>query len=227
MTPNIAEPDWNNVSSDGVVSPLNNDVFSPFLNSAHSNITNVPQELRGKAALLKFEINDGTFYFEEISFGKKWESSMTLAEAEEYTKNSYYSGRVLYHGTNPAGAASIANIGVNPARFIKGFLGEGFYLTNREERANDFSSDENGNPRVGPVLKIMLNVKNSKIYQNLTEFEEQVANYGQETGLQEAELTVRYAEYLKSQGYDAIATTPTMMQHYVVFDPKQVVVVKD
>ncbi|MEG3834403.1 MULTISPECIES: hypothetical protein [unclassified Microcoleus] len=40
MTPNIAEPDWNNVSSDGVPNPLNNDVFSPFLDSARSNITN-------------------------------------------------------------------------------------------------------------------------------------------------------------------------------------------
>ncbi|MEG4336309.1 DUF4114 domain-containing protein [Microcoleus sp. D3_18_C2] len=189
---------------------------------------NVPQELRGKAALLKFEINDGTVYLDDISFGKKWEPSMTLAEAEEYTKNSYYSGRVLYHGTNPAGAGSIANIGVNPARFIRGFFGEGFYLTNQEERANDFSSDENGNPRLGPVLKIMLNVKNPKVYQDLTEFDERVANYGVENGLQEPERTVRYAEDLRTQGYDAIATrSPEMMQYHLVFDPKQVVVVED
>jgi len=40
MTPNIAEPDWNNVSSDGIANPLNNDVFSPFLDSVRSNITN-------------------------------------------------------------------------------------------------------------------------------------------------------------------------------------------
>lgn len=40
MTPNIAEPDWNNVSSDGIASPLNNDVFFPFLDSDRSNITN-------------------------------------------------------------------------------------------------------------------------------------------------------------------------------------------
>ena len=40
MTPNIAEPDWNNVSSDGIANRLNNDLFSPFLDSARSNITN-------------------------------------------------------------------------------------------------------------------------------------------------------------------------------------------
>ena len=188
---------------------------------------NVPQELRGKAALLKFEINDGTVYVDDISFGKKWEPSMTLAEAEEYTKNSYYSGRVLYHGTNPDGAANIADIGLDPARFIRGFLGEGFYLTNQEERARDFSRDKDGNLRQGPILKTVLNVKNPKIYPGLQEFADEVANYGQETGLQEPERTVRYAEYLKSQGYDAIVTTPTMMQHYLVFDPKQVVVIEE
>jgi hypothetical protein len=152
---------------------------------------NVPEELRGKAALLKFEINDGTVYFDDISFGKKWESSMTLAEAEEYTKNSYYSGRKLYHGTSPAGAASIANIGVNPARFTRGYLGKGFYLANQENMAKIYSKDENGNPSHGPVLKIMVNVKNPRVYPGLQEFVDELHNYGQETGIQEPELTVR------------------------------------
>jgi len=74
----------------------------------------------------------------------------------------------------------------------------------------------------------MLNVKNPKVYDSVEKFVAHVNNYGRGTGLQEPELTVRYAEYLKSQGYDAIATrTPEMMQYYVVFDPKQVVVVED
>ncbi|MCC3427705.1 MAG: DNA/RNA non-specific endonuclease [Microcoleus sp. PH2017_01_SCD_O_A] len=38
MTPNIAEPNWNNVSLDGIANPLNNDMFSPFLDSVRSNI---------------------------------------------------------------------------------------------------------------------------------------------------------------------------------------------
>jgi DNA-directed RNA polymerase alpha subunit len=73
----------------------------------------------------------------------------------------------------------------------------------------------------------MLNVKNPKVYHSVDEFVAHAKNYGLETGIQEPELTVRYAEYLKSQGYDAISTTSTMMQHYLVFDPKQVVVVED
>ena len=74
----------------------------------------------------------------------------------------------------------------------------------------------------------MLNVKNPKVYQDLTEFDERVANYGVENGLQEPERTVRYAEDLRTQGYDAIATrSPEMMQYHLVFDPKQVVVVED
>ncbi|MEG4291154.1 hypothetical protein Q5692_21620 [Microcoleus sp. C2C3] len=74
----------------------------------------------------------------------------------------------------------------------------------------------------------MLKVKNPKVYDSVDEFVAHAKNYGRETGLQEPELTVRYAEYLQSQGYDAIATrNPEMMQYYLVFDPKQVVVVKD
>lgn len=73
-----------------------------------------------------------------------------------------------------------------------------------------------------------MNIFFKVISPNLTDFEEQVANYGLETGLQQPELTVRYAEYLKSQGYDASATrSPEMMQYHLVFDPKQVVVVED
>ena len=72
----------------------------------------------------------------------------------------------------------------------------------------------------------MLNVKNPKFYHSVDEFVAHAKNYGRETGLQEPELTVRYAEYLKSQGYDASSTrSPEIMQYYLVFDPKQVVVV--
>ncbi|WP_293242504.1 MULTISPECIES: hypothetical protein [unclassified Microcoleus] len=187
---------------------------------------NVPQELRGKVALLKFEINDGTVYLDDISFGKKWESSMTLAEAEEYTKNSY-SRRVLYHGTNPVRAASIANGGVNPARLASGFLGEGLYVTNQEERAKDFSIDENGNLRKGPILKTVLNIKNPRVYPGLEEFFEEAKIYGNTIGKQGSEAIDKYTEYLRSQGYDAIVTTPEFMQYYLVFDRKQVVVVKE
>jgi hypothetical protein len=73
----------------------------------------------------------------------------------------------------------------------------------------------------------MLNVKNPKVYDSVEKFVAHVNNYGRGTGLQEPELTVRYAEYLKSQGYDAISTTTERMQHDLVFDPKQVVVVED
>jgi hypothetical protein len=74
----------------------------------------------------------------------------------------------------------------------------------------------------------MLKVKNPKVYDSAEEFVAHVNNYGRETGLQEPELTVRYAEYLKSQGYDAISTrSPEMMQYYLVLDPKQVVVVEE
>jgi hypothetical protein len=132
---------------------------------------NVPEELRGKAALLKFEINDGTVYLDDISFGKKWESSMTLAEAEEYTKNSYYSGRTLHHGTSPAGAANIANIGVDPSYFNREYsvYGPGLYLSTDTSVAEIYSD--------GAVLDIRLNVKNPKIYSQETAYKSSLEDY--------------------------------------------------
>ncbi|WP_377475684.1 MAG: hypothetical protein P2A85_22955 [Microcoleus anatoxicus] len=185
---------------------------------------NVPQELRGKAALLKFEINDGTVYLDDISFGKKWESSMTLAEAEEYTKNSYYSGRVLYHGTSPEGASSIANIGVNPAYFNTKYsvYGPGLYLSTATSVAEIYSD--------GAVLDIMLNVKNPKIYSQDSAYRSSLEGYRLTNNLElsDQDLINQYAEYLQSQGYDAIQIGNPLVPSrklIVVFDPKQVVVV--
>ena len=67
----------------------------------------------------------------------------------------------------------------------------------------------------------MLNVKNPKVYHSVDEFVAHAKNYGLETGIQEPELTVRYAEYLKSQEYDAIVTTPEIMQYYLVSTPNK------
>lgn len=187
---------------------------------------NVPEELRGKAALLKFEINDGTVYLDDISFGKKWESSMTLAEAEEYTKNSYYSGRMLYHGTTPDGANSIANIGVDPAYFNTGYslFGPGLYLSNDRSVSEIYSTDD-------AVLDIRLNVKNPKIYSQDSAYMSSLENYRLTNGLQlsDQELINQYPEYLKSQGYDAIQIGNPQFpwrKSILVFDPKQVVVVR-
>ena len=186
---------------------------------------NLPQELRGKAALLKFEINDGTVYLDDISFSKKWEPSMTFAEAEEYTKNSYYSGGTLHHGTSPAGAANIANIGVDPSYFNKKYsvYGPGFYLSTDTTVAEIYSD--------GAVLDVRLNVKNSKIYSQDSAYRSSLENYRLTNSLQlsDQELINQYAEYLKSQGYDAIQIGNSQVpwrKSILVFDPKQVVVLR-
>ena len=100
-------------------------------------------------------------------------------------------------------------------------------MTNQEERAKDFSIDENGNLRKSPILKTVLNIKNPRVYPGLEEFFEEAKIYGNTIGKQGSEAIDKYTEYLRSQGYDAIVTTPEFMQYYLVFDRKQVVVVKE
>jgi hypothetical protein len=45
-----------------------------------------------------------------------WRPSMSETDAKLYTRDSYYRDRVFYHGTNPNGANSIANGGVDPSK---------------------------------------------------------------------------------------------------------------
>jgi hypothetical protein len=150
---------------------------------------------------------------------------MTIAEAEEYTKNSYYSGRLLYHGTSPTGAGSITNIGVNPAYFNREYsvYRPGLYLSTDRSVAEIYSD--------GAVLDIRLNVKNPQIYSQESAYNSSLENYRLTNGLQwsDQELINQYAEYLKSQGCDAIQIGNPQVpwrKSILVFDPKQVVVVR-
>jgi hypothetical protein len=40
-----------------------------------------------------------------------WKPMMSETEAEEYTRNSYYSNQDFYHGTDKSAAVSITNEG--------------------------------------------------------------------------------------------------------------------
>ncbi len=156
----------------------------------------------------------------------EWKPSMTPAEAEEYTKNSYYQGRVFYHGTNTSGAQSIATTGIDPGRFDEyGTYGPGFYLGgNDEEIAREYARQAALPGQQAAVIGVMLNVKKPKIFTNGVAYIVAAENYVKEAGIESDQPSIDYTEYLKSQGYDAVEITG--LQYIVVFYPEQVVVIK-
>ena len=64
----------------------------------------------------------------EKEIGMNWKPLMSKAEAEEYTRDSYYQGQDLYHGTNQSAADSITSEGARIESESVNTYGEGFYL---------------------------------------------------------------------------------------------------
>ena len=127
--------------------------------------------------------------------------------------------------TTDSKAPSVADL-VDPAYFNRGYsvYEPGLYFSTDRNVAEIYSTDD-------AVLDIRLNVKNPKIYSQESAYKSSLENYRLTNGLQlsDQELINQYAEYLKSQGCDAIQIgNPQVLSRksIVVFGPKQVVVVR-
>lgn len=151
---------------------------------------------------------------------------MTPAEAEEYIKNSYYRGKVFYHGTNIRDALSISTIGVEPSRFDEyATYGPGFYVGGNSSIAKDYARQVAAlTGQQGAVLELVLNVKKSKIFPNGVTYIVAAEYYVREAGGQSDQPSIDYTEELKSQGYDAVEIQA--LEYVVVFAPNQIVVIK-
>jgi hypothetical protein len=57
-----------------------------------------------------------------------WKPLMSKAEAEEYTRDSYYQGQDFYHGTSQEAANAIAIEGARLTFEMINIYGDGFYL---------------------------------------------------------------------------------------------------
>ncbi len=183
----------------------------------------IPESLRGKVGTLKFEVNSSTIYLDNIFFGdstRPWKPSMTRAEAEDYTGTSYYRGKVFYHGTNTVGSQSISFTGINPALFDEySTYGPGFYLGSSETIAKDYARQLSS----ASVLDIMLKAKNPATFPYGVNFTQKAASYASDNSIYDAEPSVVYTDFLKTQGIDTVEIIG--LQYFVVYDPKQVVVI--
>jgi hypothetical protein len=126
--------------------------------------------------------------------------------------------------TTESKAPSVADL-VDPAYFNRGYsvYEPGLYLSPDRSLAENYND--------GAVLDIRLNVKNPKIYSQEFAYKSSLENYRLTNGLQLSgqELINQYAEYLKSQGYNAIQIgNPLVPSRKIIvfFEPKQVVVVR-
>jgi hypothetical protein len=78
----------------------------------------------------------------EREAGMSWKPLMSKAEAEEYTKDSYYQGQDFYHGTSQEAADSIISEGARMQSESVNTYGEGFYLAFTKESAKEYASQK-------------------------------------------------------------------------------------
>lgn len=141
-----------------------------------------------------------------------------MTRAEAYTKDSYYVGRVFYHGTNGITETITVN-GVDIAKTNpEGVLGLVFYASSSKAKAKEHAMlREDLTPS---VLKMLLNVREPQIYNFPTDFADDADRRGIDLGVDDWETQLVQA--LQNQGFDAVEIKS--LGYFCVLEPKQVAV---
>jgi hypothetical protein len=122
---------------------------------------------------------------------------MSKAEAEEYTRNSYYANRDFYHGTNQPAADSITSEGARIESESVNTYGEGFYLAFIKKTAEDYARLT----KSPSILTARVNVKNPRKFRDSIDFE----SFLLENSVPADDLQSKAAsKLLISQGFDAV-----------------------
>jgi ADP-Ribosyltransferase in polyvalent proteins len=129
--------------------------------------------------------------------GINWKPLMSKAEAEAYTRDSYYSSRDFYHGTNQSAADRITSEGARIESESVNTYGEGFYLAFVKKTAEDYARLTNS----PSILTVRVNVSNPRKFRDSMDFEDfLLVNNVAADDLQ----SKRASKILISQDFDAI-----------------------
>ena len=122
---------------------------------------------------------------------------MSKADAEEYTRDSYYQGKNFYHGTSQEAASSIILEGARMVSVSVNTYGEGFYLAFTKESAREYASQKD-NP---VMLTARVNVKNPRKFRDSIDLEGFLDTNNIPADDSQSKAV---SKLLISQGYDAV-----------------------
>jgi hypothetical protein len=148
-----------------------------------------------------------------------WKPLMSKAEAEEYTRDSYYQGQDFYHGTSAENAYGIVNVGAKWPLDSDNSYGDGFYMTPSKIRAIQYASEY----KYPSTVFARILCKNPKIFQNGTDFYDFLSQYTIPINESESGFASRL---LTDQGYDCIEIRGTQTL-VIILNPQQVAVFKN
>jgi hypothetical protein len=152
----------------------------------------------------------------EKEIGMDWKPMMSKAEAEEYTRDSYYQGQDFYHGTDQSAADSITTGGARIESESVNTYGEGFYLAFVKKTAEDYARLT----KSPSVLTARVNVRIPRKFRDSIDFE----SFLLENNISADELQSKAAsKLLISQGFDAVEVGGDRIL-VIIFDQTQIAI---
>jgi hypothetical protein len=145
-----------------------------------------------------------------------WKPIMSAAEAEEYTKDSYYSSRDFYHGTDAENLAGLTSVGARLESESVNSYGDGFYLAFSKQTGIDYANQANR-----PALVLAkVRVRKPKKFADSIDFE----SFLEENNIPSDDFQSKMVtKLLISQGFDAVEIGRNRIL-VVIFDRKQIAI---
>jgi hypothetical protein len=145
-----------------------------------------------------------------------WKPLMSKAEAEEYTRDSYYQGRDFYHGTDAENLEGLTSEGVRLESERVNSYGDGFYLAFSKKTGIDYANEAERPALVSARVR----VRNPKKFAGSIDFESFLdKNSIPADDFQSKAVT----KILIDRGFDAVEIGGNLIL-VIIFDRKQVAI---
>ncbi len=141
---------------------------------------------------------------------------MSAAEAEEYTRDSYYSSRDFYHGTDAENLAGLISVGARLEYESVNSYGDGFYLAFSKQTGIDYANQADRPALVSAKVK----VRKPKKFADSIDFE----SFLQENDVRADDFQSKtVTKLLISQGFDAVEIGGDRIL-VIIFDRRQIAI---
>ncbi len=145
-----------------------------------------------------------------------WKPIMSVAEAEEYTRDSYYSSRDFYHGTDAENLPGLISAGARLESESVNSYGDGFYLAFSKQTGIDYANQADRPALVFAKVR----VSNPRKFADSIDFESfLVENDIRSDDFQSKMVT----KLLISQGFDAVEIGGNRIL-VIIFDRSQIAI---
>ena len=147
-----------------------------------------------------------------------WKPLMSKAEAEEYTKDCYYSSRDFYHGTDAENLAGLISAGARLESESVNSYGDGFYLAFSKQTGIDYANQADR-----PALVLAkVRVRQPKKFADSIDFE---SFLGENDIPADDFQSKAVTELLIDQGFDAVEIGGNRIL-VIIFDRRQIAIYK-